>query len=119
MKGCGHSKDVRAIDFFKNVQIFFVFRFDADRNAGVGKHDVHGGFAVKVPSRGKECCAVGDVERIGGVCLSVLHARKHGVKLFLTATDKTQLSAHGIELLGHRSADAAGSPSDENAHYFS
>ena len=36
VKGCGHSKDVRAIDLFKNVQIFFVFRFDADRDAGVG-----------------------------------------------------------------------------------
>ena len=41
------------------------------------------------------------------------------ILFILTAADKTQLSAHGIELLGHRSADAAGSPSDENAHYFS
>lgn len=119
MESCGHCKDVRAVDLFKDVQVFFVFRFDADRNAGIGKHDVHGRFAVEVSSRSKESSSVGNVERIGGVRLSVVHARKHGVKLFLTTTDKTQLSAHGVELLGHRSADAAGSPRDENAHYFS
>jgi hypothetical protein len=116
MERVGHRQHVGRQHLVELREIFVVLGLDADRDAGVGDHDVDAaGRLLEVARGGDQRVLVGDVHAVDAVTASGQRRGERVERLDAPCRQPQRRAACG-EFLRQRRADAARRSSDEHAH---